>query len=64
MIKDREDFLIEYEVLISKYRKYVGACICGCCNSPWIRDVLNDDHVKEIVQHLRKPKSKNMHDGG
>lgn len=49
-------FLEEYEAVCRKYGVYVGAC--GCCDSPWLVDVEDeewkDDPTKEHLEHLRE----------
>jgi len=43
-------FLKEYYALCKKYNLCVDAC--GCCNSPWIYEPLNEERLVEHIEHL------------
>lgn len=50
--KRRIDFLIEYEVLCSKYKIYLDGC--GCCNSPYVEDASRTEDLPEHFKHLKE----------
>ena len=60
MINKYEEFCKEYKEIVEKYGLYVGAC--GCCNSPYIKQIQHWLTVEDIIKHLLHPKS-NMHSG-
>ncbi len=49
-ISNKDQFLDEYEELCRRYHLCVDAC--GCCDSPFISIVLDDD-ISAHIRHLR-----------